>query len=820
MSKKDLKLNLRLPERTAVHEIDVDPELGLTHEQVRAMKRAGYVNRDVKPPSKTVQEIVRSNVFTYFNFVFLILAIILICVRSWRDITFLPVIIANTLIGIFQEIRAKAVLDELTLLNAPTANVIRDGVEHKIEASKLVKNDVVVFRAGNQIPADAVVLSGEVAANESLLTGEAIEVQKTKGAELMSGSFIISGECRAKLTKVGEESYISQLTLEAKKVKNKETSEIIRSLNVIVSIAGVIIIPFGITLFCQSHFVNGLEMRESVQSAIASILGMIPEGLFLLSSIALAVSSMKLARNKVLLHNMKSIETLARVNVLCVDKTGTITENTMSVYDFVPLGKLAKDKFEEILSDFCRAQAADNATMTAMKNYFTKITNREVESVSAFSSEFKYSGINFEDGESVILGAPEFVLRDDYAKYQEQIEDYSDKGYRVLICGKYNGKLHGKKLKDDVKPYGFVLLSNPVRENAAETFKFFAKQGVDIKVISGDNPVTVSEIARRAEIKGADKYIDASTLDTDQLIADAMRKYTVFGRVTPEQKRKFVKALQADKKVVAMTGDGVNDVLALRDADCSVAMASGSDAAVQAAQVVLLDSDFAHMPDVVGEGRRVVNNLERSGSLFLVKNVFSVLISLLAIIFTVKYPLVPAQISLISMFTIGIPGFLLSQAPNRDLIKGHFVTNIMKRAIPGGLTDSVAVAVMVFLGTVFGLAEADISTACTIIIAVVGIIMVIQAAKPIDWYKRIVVWTCGIGLFFCYAFMPNFFGMTRMSFQTIILGGVIVALLKPLYKQMVRFTNWIWKTVLKFIEHAKQYARENEITFSNPFAKD
>ena len=805
------------------HFLKVDPEVGLSKEQVRAMKHAGLINRDVKPPSKTVKEIVYSNVFTYFNFVFLILAIILISVRSWRDITFLPVIIANTLIGILQEVRAKAVLDELTILNAPTAKVIRDGVEHTIVAEKLVKNDVVVFRAGDQIPADAVVLTGEVAANESLLTGEAIEVHKTEGSELMSGSFIISGECRAQLTKVGEDSYISQLTLEAKKLKTKEQSEIIRSLNTIVTIAGIIIIPVGATLFCQSYFGSDLPIKESVQSAVASIIGMIPEGLFLLSSIALAVSSMRLAKNKVLLHNMKSIETLARVNVLCVDKTGTITENTMAVHDYMPAKggeKIKKADLEEILSDFCRAQAADNATMTALKNYFVKITDRDVESVSAFSSEYKYSGVNFEDGETFILGAPEFVLRDDYEKFRAQIEEQGEKGYRVLVFGKYDGKLNGKKLREKVKVYGLVLLSNPVRESAAETFQFFADQGVEIKVISGDNPVTVSEVAKLAKIKGAENYVDASTLDTDELIADAMRRYTVFGRVTPEQKRKFVKALQADKKTVAMTGDGVNDVLALRDADCSVAMASGSDAAVQAAQVVLLESDFSRMPEVVAEGRRVVNNLERSGSLFLVKNVFSVLLSFIAIAFAIKYPLVPAQISLISMFTIGIPGFLLSQAPNHDIIKGHFVTNILKRAIPGGLTDVVMVASMVLLGSIFNLPSEDVSTACTIMIAVVGIIMVIRAAKPIDWYKKIVVWLCAAGLFLCYAFLPGLFDMTRMSFQTIVIGTALIALTKPIFTKMVQFTEWIWLVCEKFIADAKKYIRENKIEFVNPFEKD
>jgi cation-transporting ATPase E len=517
---------------------------------------------------------------------------------------------------------------------------------------------------------------------------------------------------------------------------------------------------------------------------------------------------------------MKSIETLARVNVLCVDKTGTITENSMAVHDYMPLNKTKKSSLKDMLGDFCHAQAADNATMVALKNHFVDFGDRKVESVSAFSSEYKYSGVNYVDGKSLILGAPEFVLRDDFEKYKNEINEQSEKGYRVLVFGEYGEKLAGKKLHEKVKPLGLVLLSNPVRENAAETFEFFAQQGVDIKVISGDNPVTVSEVAKLAKIKGADKYIDASTLDTDELIADAMRRYTVFGRVTPEQKQKFVRALQADKKVVAMTGDGVNDVLALRDADCSVAMASGSDAAVQAAQVVLLESDFSRMPEVVAEGRRVVNNLERSGSLFLVKNVFSILTSIVAMIFVVKYPLVPAQISLVSMFTIGLPGFLLSQAPNRDLIKGHFVTNILKRAIPGGLASAFLIAVMMFVGSVFSVDEADASTACTIIIAVVGMFMVARAAKPIDWYKKIVVWVCAIGLFLCYAFLPNVFNMTRMSFQAILICVALVALVKPVLDKMIQLTEWIWLVVEKFIANAKKYIQDNKIEFVNPFQKN
>ena len=816
MRKRIPKIQIPGYHAIVVDKIKVDPKKGLNADQVRKMKRAGAINESVKPPSKTVSEIVRGNVFTYFNFVFLVITIILICVQSWRDITFLPLIIANTLIGIFQEIRAKAVLDKLTMLNAPTARVIREGKEQEIIAEKLVQNDVVVFRAGNQIPADAVILSGEVAVNEALLTGEADEIRKGKDGELMSGSFIVSGECVAQLTKVGAASYISQLTLQAKKVKNKEQSEIIRSLNKIVTIAGFLIIPIGGILFYQSHFVNGLDMKASVQSAVASVLGMIPEGLFLLSTIALAVSSMKLAQKKVLLHDMKSIETLARVNVLCVDKTGTITENTMAVSDYEPIDKMKKSDLNGLLSDFVGAQAADNATMGALKAYFSEPDGRKIVSVAGFSSQYKYSGVNFED-ESYVLGAPEFVLGNDYEKYQDKIEGYGRKGYRVLVFGKYEGLVEGKKLDHKFEPLGLIMLSNPIRPNAVETFSFFNKQGVDIKVISGDNPVTVSEVAQKAKIKGAEKYVDASTLQTDESIAKAMREYTVFGRVTPEQKRKFVKAMQRDGKIVAMTGDGVNDVLALRDADCSVAMASGSEAAAQAAQLVLLESDFARMPDVVAEGRQVVNNLERSGSLFLVKNIFSVITSLIVILFAITYPLIPAQISLISMFTIGIPGFLLSQAPNHDLIKGVFVSNILKRATPGGLADVVLVALMVVLGKIFSLPENDISTACTILIAAVGFIMVWRASKPVDWYKKACFFICLAGLVFCYFFLSDFFGMSMITLQTAVILLALVIASFPLVQGMCVFVDWLWKAGGKFIIRVRDYTHANEI--QNPFLK-
>lgn len=767
--------------------------LGLTSEEAKERVRAGKSNTAIKPPSKSIQQIIFSNVFTYFNFVFLVLAIILSLVHSFRDLTFLPIIIANTCIGIFQEIRSKIVLDHLLILNAPTARVIRDGELAKIDAEELVQDDTVLFKAGDQIVADAVVIDGEISANEALLTGEADEIHKTKGCKLLSGSFVVSGKCYAKLTKVGAESYINQLTLEAKRTKKKEQSEIIRSLNTIVKIAGVAIIPIGTILFVQSYFGKSLDTKSSVQAMVASIIGMIPEGLYLLASVSLAISAMRLARRKILLHDMKSIETLARVDTLCVDKTGTITDSNMKVQDIEILDhKLNQEELFDIMSDFAFAQDADNITMSAIKAYFNHPTGAKIGRVQAFSSEFKYSGTEIND-ENYVLGAPEFILNKDFDKYRESIEKYNRRGQRVLILCRYEGELTGKSLNETTEAIALITLANSIRKNAVETFSYFAEQGVDIKVISGDAPLTVSEVAKMAKIKGAENYIDASTLKTDEAIDSALKSYTVFGRVTPEQKRKFVKSLQANGHTVAMTGDGVNDVLALRDADCSIAIASGSDAASQAAQVVLLESDFSCMPDVVMEGRRVVNNLERSGSLFLVKNVFSLLTSILAICFAVTYPLVPSQISLISMFTIGVPGFLLSQLPNKDIIRGNFVENILKHAIPAGLTDAFMIATMVVCGTILGLKTADISTATTLVIAVIGFVYIYTIIKPLDNLKAFILIGCIMGLFLCTAFLPTLFSMARMEWRGWALT-VVMALLCPFILRATAFVvDKLWE---------------------------
>ena len=679
--------------RKPVARIETTADTGLTQAQVKERMEKGWSNAPVDSPSKTTKEIIISNVFTYFNLIFLVIAVLLLLVGAFRDLTFLPVIICNTLIGIIQEIRSKKVLDKLSVLNAPKATVVREGKLQTIPAEKAVLDDVVKFQAGNQICADATVIDGEVQVNESLLTGESDEITKKPGDTLMSGSFVVSGSCLGRLEQVGADSYISKLTLEAKATKEGEQSEMIRSLDKLVQIVGFLIIPIGIVLFGQQYLLGDSSIKTSMQAMVAAIIGMIPEGLYLLASVALVVSVMRLATKKVLVHDMKCIETLARVNVLCVDKTGTITENTMKVHDVVSLEPYEKEELpplKELLGDFAHAMSKDNITMAAMQEYFTQGSGQVATSVTSFSSAFKYSSVTFHTT-SYVLGAPEFVLRDDYEIYKETIESYGSEGYRVLVFGRYEGTPDGKALTEAVVPYGLVLLANPIRKEAWETFQYFADQGVDIKVISGDNPVTVSKVASQAGIANADNYIDASQLKTPDDIKRAVLKYTVFGRVTPDQKRQFVRALKEAGKTVAMTGDGVNDVLALKDADCSIAMASGSDAAAQASQLVLLESNFSCMPSVVLEGRRVVNNIERSASLFLVKNIFSFLLSLFSMAFMITYPLEPSQISMVAMFTIGIPAFLLAMEPNKKMIEGHFLTNVLLKALPAGLTDVLIV---------------------------------------------------------------------------------------------------------------------------------
>ena len=797
--RKKLQVEEKKERRLPTTRYNPEYKKGLTSQQVQEHRLHGWTNKAVEPPSKTTKEIVHENVFTYFNLIFVVLAVLLCLVGSFRDLTFLPVIIANTLIGIIQEIRAKQVLDKLTMLNAPRASVVRDGKRTVINAEDLVVDDIVIFKAGDQVCADAEVSAGEVQVNESLLTGEADEITKRKGDKLMSGSFIVSGQCHARLDKVGEDSYISKLTLQAKAMQSKEQSEMIRSLDKLVKCVGVAIIPIGIVLFSQAFFIQHDGFRESVTSMIAAVIGMIPEGLYLLASVALAVSSIRLAQKKVLLHDMKCIETLARVDVLCVDKTGTITENTMKVQKLIKTDEYdekEKGGLSLLVGDFAAAMTNDNITMAALKEYFTKASGKKVLSKTGFSSVTKYSSVTFEDG-AYVLGAPEFVLKEKYDDYAEEITEYASTGSRVLAFGIYDGEVDGKPLTHGILPFGFVLLANPIREAAKETFEYFAEQGVEVKVISGDNPVTVSNVAKQAGIKNADRYVDASEFEDEQSMRKALLNNTVFGRVTPSQKRKFVRILKEAGHTVAMTGDGVNDVLALKDADCSIAMASGSDAAAQASQLVLLESDFSCMPEVVLEGRRVVNNIQRSASLFLVKNIFSFLLSVASVVFMFTYPLEPSQVSLISMFTIGVPAFFLALEPNKNMIKGHFLTNVLLKALPAALTDALAVAALVIFGRTFDVSSTDISTAATMLLAIVGFMILYKISAPMNKIRFSIVSGCIAGLLFCSIFLKDLFAITSMTKECIMLFVVFAIATEPVLRYLTTLVEKVKYYYLK-----------------------
>lgn len=769
---------------------------GLTAAEVNARIEAGKINIADDSSDRTTGKIIRDNLLTYFNLIFLVITVLLCIAGAFRDLTFLPIIIGNILIGIVQELRAKKTLDKMKILNAGHAVVIREGKRQKVTAEELVIDDLVWLSSGDAICADSVVVSGEITVNESMLTGEADGIVKKENEELLSGSFVVSGEGYARLTRVGNDSYISKLTNEAKALKKGEESEMIRSINMFVKVIGIIIIPMSVILFVQAFVFRNASFRTSITSMVASIIGLIPEGLYLLTTLALAVSMMKLAKDKVLLHDMKSIESLARVDVLCVDKTGTITKPEMTVTEIVS----CDDSMNEVFTDYVMSSIDNNATAVALKKYLNdnNVMNgkRTASKVYPFNSTVKYGAMAFND-DYYVLGAPEFIIKTGFNNLKDDISQYTTKGYRVIVLAKAESLTRDGVIDGEILPLGFVVLANEIRDNAVETFTYFKEQGVAIKVISGDNPVTVSEVARQAGIENAEKYVDASTLTDNMMISEAIAKYTVFGRVTPKQKQQFVKALKMQGHTVAMTGDGVNDILALKDADCSVAMASGSEATAQAAQIVLLDSDFSRMPEIVLEGRRVVNNVQRSASLFLVKNLFSLLLTIFSTVLMISYPLMPSQVSLISMFTIGIPGFLLALEPNKSRIKGHFLGNVLLKALPAGLTDFFAVSALVICGHVFNIPSTDIATASTLLIAVVGFMIMIKISHPFNKFKYGILALNIFGLIFCGLFLDNLFAMSDMSNICILLTIVFGFAAESMFRYITIFVEFIQNKMRK-----------------------
>jgi cation-transporting ATPase E len=756
----------------ALPRIETAAETGLTGAQADERTRAGYANTPPSPPEKTTRGIIADNVFTYFNLIFIVLGIAVAAVGEYRDLTFVPVILFNTLIGIVQELRSRAELRKMRFVTESRAVVIRGGREVETTPDKTVLDDVAVLQKGCQIYADALVLGGECRVNEALVTGEADEIEKKAGDELLSGSFIVSGGVRARLVRVGRDSFVARLMTEAKKPGHKMRSEMMFALTRFVRTIGIVIIPFGAVMMYEGLKPLGNDLPEAVTTTTAALIGMIPEGLYLLVSVALTVSVMRLAKKRTLVHEMRCIETLARVDTLCVDKTGTITEPEMNVRGVVPLADgVTPESVAQTLADYLGG-AEENETIAAMKSAFSLPPRSRAVSRLEFSSANKYAGAEFPGGRRYLFGAPDKMVRAGTPEC-EKARSYSEEGYRVLMLAECGCPLDAPDPCAEAVPVALVLLTNKIRESAVPAFKYFAEQGVSIRVISGDNPVTVSRIAQDAGIADAERYIDASTLTTQRNIRKAAGEYIVFGRVTPDMKRKLIRAMKADGHTVAMTGDGVNDVLALKDADVGIAMASGSEAASQVAQLVLLDSDFGAMPDVVREGRRVINNIERSSSLYLMKNIFSFTVALLAMILVEPFPLKPSQLTLFNVAFIGIPSFFLALEPNHARVRGRFIVNVLLSAAPAGIAVFAAWFIIRWLGAAQGFPEDATSVMNSYVISAVGLLLLIKISRPFNALRVALI--IGMPALFVAAalIIPEFFGIVPLSArQTLITIGV------------------------------------------------
>ena len=766
-----MKQKSKLPHLRVYRQIPMlqaDPAEGLSPQETKLRQSNGLSN--IMPPSNTKSEgqIIKENVLTFFNLIFLVLALCLCLVGSFKNLMFLLVAVANTVVGSFQEIRAKRAVDKLTLVAAGTAKAIRSGQRVSVRTDQLVRDDIVEFAAGDQICADAVVRDGQLQVNESLLTGEADAILKNPGDTLKSGSFVISGRARVQLTHVGSESYAAKLAAEARRNVRSTKSEMMLSLTKLITVVGIALIPLGIILFLR-HFLSvfqGLPLRDSVESTVSALIGMIPEGLYLLTSVAIAASCLKLSRKRVLVQDMNCIETLAHVDVLCVDKTGTITEPTMEVTDVYPLNseRFSYDDIEKILAAFYHGEEPDNETARAMGQQFAGETSWRAVKRMAFSSSTKWSGADFGENGRYVVGAPEFIMGDRYDSIRSEAEPWSERGCRVLLLAAYDTAFDDGPLQSaHVAPIALVFLSNLLRPDAQETFRYFASQGVSVRVISGDNPITVAQVATRAGIENADRYVDATTLSTEQDFEEAVKYYTVFGRVTPEQKRYLVRAFQKQGHTVAMTGDGVNDVLALKDANCGIAMASGSQAASQVAQIVLLNSQFSAMPAIVAEGRCVINNIQRAASLFLVKNIFSFALTLLLLFIDMPYPLLPIQLSLISTFTIGIPSFFLALEPNYARVEGKFMRNVIRRAMPGGLTNLTIVLLAGFFTSTFGLSNEQLNTICVWVMSAVGLVTLYHVSVPFTRLRLAVLAAMTAAMLFSLLVIPAFFDLPALN---------------------------------------------------------
>ncbi|MBQ3842038.1 MAG: HAD-IC family P-type ATPase [Ruminiclostridium sp.] len=765
-----------------------DIEKGLTEAQAEELAAQGKVNGSAEIKTKSVGQIIKENTLTFFNFLNIVLAVLVLIFGEIKNAMFIGVIFCNTGIGIFQEIRAKRTIDRLTLISAPKAHVIRDGTEKEILNSRIVEGDLVVFRSGMQASADCEVVTGECEVNESLITGESDPIYKKPGDKILSGSFIVSGESRAVAVGLGADSFANKITSGAKYVK-KTDSKMMRAINTILKGISICIIPIMLLLIYDGVFVSGQTVNRAMVSTVAAVIGMIPEGLVLLTSIVLAVSAIRLAQNRTLVQDMYCIETLARVDVLCLDKTGTITEGSMQVVETKNFD-CTDAELDAAMTALMTALSDTNPTFCAVKEHWGGSSDWTAGEIMPFSSARKWSGASFEGKGTYIMGAGEFILGSDYAGIKQKVEEFSAGGRRVIILAHSPESFTEKAVPAGTKPLAMIAITDKIRAEAPDTLRYFAEQGVDIKIISGDNPVTVSCVSQKAGVKNAEKYIDASSVDN---IGELVDEYTVFGRVTPPQKLELVKALKAKGHTVGMTGDGVNDVLALKEADCSVAMQSGSEAARNVSNLVLLDSNFASMPKVVAEGRRSINNVERSASLFLSKTTYSLLLAILFVIIQLPFLFEPIQMTLINALCIGVPSFLLALQPNKELIRGSFISNVIRKAIPNGVSAVISLSAGIICANIYGFTTEELSTVSMFILAGVSFVIVLLACDPMKPWKIGMVAVL-IGAFVCgYLFFGDFFGtveMTReMTMVTIIVTACGAALTAVLNFVTVKIAN-------------------------------
>ena len=773
---------------------------GLTDEQVNERIAEGKVNADENPNTRTYKQIVRENTLTFFNFLNLVLLVLVLMVGSYKNAFFVCIIIINTLIGIAQEIRAKKTIDKLAILTARKSVVIREGQKWTVPTEELVLDDVVCLKTGDQVPADACILEGSLEVNESLLTGESDNLPKSEGDELFSGSFVTSGEACCQIIHVGKDNYAAQITSEAKEFK-RHNSELKNSLNAILKVISIIIVPLGALLFYKQYYIVGDTFRDSVVSMVAGVLGMIPEGLVLLTSVALTLGALVLANKKTLVQELYCIETLARVDTLCLDKTGTITEGTMCVErvePYVSTGRVETaatepesaespeaeeqvqtdpaftDDIDTIMGNMMYVLKDQNATIDALRKRFPAKQDMTPEHVIPFSSDRKYSGAVFEEKGTYLMGAAQFLFPENNEELTEKCQAYAEEGLRVLVLAHSSQNAEGTELPEGLKPLALMLLTDVIREEAPDTLAFFDSQEVDLKVISGDDPVTVAAIARRAGLKNADSYVDATTLTTEEELQDAVAQYSVFGRVTPQQKKAMVQALQSQGHTVAMTGDGVNDVLALKEADCSIAMAQGSDAAKNIANVVLLESNFASMPHIVNQGRRVVNNIRTAASMFLIKTMFSVMLSLLTIFFGNAYPFEPIQMSLISACAVGIPTFLLAQENNYEKIDHTFLRHVFINAFPAAITITFCVfAVMLVCQNVYH-SMAMLNTACVLVTGWNYMAALKTVYAPLNTYRKVIIYGMQFIFFAAAVIFQKLLSLGSLDFGMIILVFILM----------------------------------------------